>query len=83
MMRDDPKKGLYFFILHTLLMSANCYAAAAIFSLNPHVSVIELTFARGVIASLIMCALINVNLKKVLVDSVDRECLPALLFRCI
>lgn len=30
-----------------------------------------------------MCALINVNLKKVLVDSVDRESLPSLLFRCI
>ena len=40
MMMDNPKKGLYFFILHTLLMSANCYAAAAIFSLNPNVSVI-------------------------------------------
>lgn len=37
---DNPKKGLYFFILHTLLMSANCYAAAAIFKLNPNVSVI-------------------------------------------
>lgn len=30
-----------------------------------------------------MIALINVNLKKVLYDSVDRECLPSLLFRCI
>ena len=37
---DNPKKGMYFFILHTLLMSANCYAASAIFSLNPNVSVI-------------------------------------------
>ena len=40
MIEDNPKKGLYYFILHTLLMSANCYAAAAIFSLNPNVSVI-------------------------------------------
>ena len=30
-----------------------------------------------------MLALINVNLKKVLVDSVDRENLPSLLFRCV
>jgi len=30
-----------------------------------------------------MIALINVNLKQVLIDSVDRECLPSLLFRCI
>ena len=37
---DNPKKGLYCFVLHTLLMSANCYTASAIFNLNPNVSVI-------------------------------------------
>jgi len=79
---DNPKKGVYYFILHTLLMSANSYVASALFSLNPSVSVVQLTFCRGVIASLMILALINVNLKKTLVDSIDRDSLPSLIFRC-
>ena len=63
-------------------MSANSYVASALFSLNPSVSVVQLTFCRGVIASLMILALINVNLKKTLVDSIDRDSLPSLIFRC-
>ena len=79
---DNPRKGVYYFILHTLLMSANSYVASALFALNPSVSVVQLTFCRGIIASLMVLALINVNIKKTLVDSIDRESLPSLIFRC-
>ena len=79
---DNPRKGVYYFILHTLLMSANSYVASALFSLNPSVSVVQLTFCRGIIASLMILALINVNIKKTLVDSIDRDSLPSLIFRC-
>jgi hypothetical protein len=63
-------------------MSANSYVASALFALNPSVTVVQLTFCRGIIASLMVLALINVNIKKTLVDSIDREALPSLIFRC-
>lgn len=43
----------------------------------------QFTFARGVICSLMVLAMVNVNVKKTLWDPVDRATLPALAFRCI
>jgi len=80
-MTDNPKKGTFFFVLQTILMSVNLYAGSATYIVSPTTTIIQLTFARAIITSLIMIVYVNKNLKHVCIDSVDRASVPSLVFR--
>lgn len=81
--RDDPVKGVAYYVLHTVLMSANLYVNKAAFALNPLVGVMQFTFLRGVIATALMLVWGRGNLKHALWDSVDRSNVFSLTFRCL
>ena len=80
--REAPKKGVAFFILYTVLMSSNNYVAKAIFEIYPSLDVWQMTFARGLIAFIMMMLKINTKAKQELWDGIDRPSLPSLVFRC-
>lgn len=82
-MADNPRKGTICFLIHTVLMSANLYCGKALFDLNPTADIMQITFVRGVLASLFMLVWLNKNLKHTLIDSVDLASLPSLIFRCL
>lgn len=81
--RDDPVKGVTYYVLHTVLMSANLYTNKAAFALNPLVGVMQFTFLRGVIATVLMLCWGRGQLKHALWDSVDRSNVFSLAFRCM
>lgn len=80
--RDNPSKGIAYYLLHTVLMSVNLYVNKASFALNPLVGVLQFTFLRGVLATAMMLFWGYGHLRHDLVDAVDRAQLPALVFRC-
>ncbi len=80
--RDNPSKGVAYYVLHTVLMSVNLYVNKASFELNPLVGVLQFTFIRGVLCTALMLLWGAGHLKRDLVDAVDRKALPSLVFRC-
>ena len=82
-MKDHPRKGVLFYIIHTVLLSANMYAAQQLFAAADNVAIMQLTFLRGVICSLIVLLMVNRNAKQTLWDPVDCKTLPSLIFRCL
>lgn len=46
-------------------------------------AIMQLTFVRGVVCSLMVLLMINRNAKQILWDPVDRRTLPSLIFRCL
>ena len=63
-------------------MSVNLYVNKESFSMNPLVGVLQFTFIRGVICTIMMLVWGFGHLKHDLIDSVDRKSLPSLIFRC-
>jgi hypothetical protein len=51
--KDDPFKGVTYYLIHTVLLSINLYTNKALFGINPSVSVLEFTFLRGFCSLLI------------------------------
>jgi drug/metabolite transporter (DMT)-like permease len=82
-MKDDPVKGVVYYLVHSVLLSINLYTNKALFGLNPTVSVLQFTFARGLISVLLSLLMSHRNLKHELVDCVDRSSFPSLVFRCL
>ena len=80
---DDDRKGVIFMLIYTMLMSANLYCGKALFELNPTVGIMQITFVRGVLATIFMLLWLNKNLKHILIDSVEKSSLPSLIFRCL
>lgn len=80
---DDPKKGIAYYLIHTVLLSVNLYTNKDLFGRNPLISVVQFTFIRGLCCVLMSLALGFRNLKHDLVDNVDRKSLPSLVFRCV
>ena len=74
---------MLFYILHTVLLSGNMYAAQQLFKNAGHVSVMQLTFLRGVVCSVIILMMVGRNVKKTLYDPVNCRVLPSLIFRCL
>ncbi len=72
-----------YYLIHTVLMSMTLYANKSLFDLNPFVSVLQFTFVRGVCSSMISLGWSFGSLHKNLIGSVDRACLPSLVFRCV
>ena len=81
-MEDNPRLGVFYYIVHTVLLSLNLYTCRALFSENPNMGTMQLTFVRGVISTIIMFAWLNKGLKKALFHTVDRKSAGALAFRC-
>jgi drug/metabolite transporter (DMT)-like permease len=80
---DNPGKGVTYYLIHTVLMSLTLYSNKFLFNLNPFVSVLQFTFVRGVCSSMLSLGWSFGSLHKNLIGSVDRECLPSLVFRCV
>lgn len=80
---DNPKKGVVCYLIHTVLMSINLYAGKAMFDLNPTVGIMQLTFSRGFMATILLVAVLNTDLKATLVDGVDRSSVGSLVLRCL
>lgn len=51
--RDDELKGVGFYIIHTVFMTANLYINKALFNAHPEVSALQFTFVRGVCSVLL------------------------------
>ena len=82
-LQDNPRLGVLYYLAHTVLMSVSLYTGKLLFDLNPTVGIMQLTFSRGLIASLMLVVYLNRNLKAVLIDGVDRDSLPSLVVRCL
>lgn len=63
-------------------MSGNLYAQQLIFKAAPQIAIMQLTFLRGAICTAMMLLYINRNIKKTLIDPVDRTSAPSIAFRC-
>lgn len=72
-LKDNPRKGVFYYVLHTVLMSASLYANKAVFELNPTMTVMQISFVRSIICGLIMILWVNKDFKKDLIDSLDRS----------
>lgn len=67
-MKDDPRKGVAYYLIHTVLLSINLYTNKMLFGLNPSVSVIQFTFIRGVCSVLLGVIMGYGKLRHELVD---------------
>lgn len=74
---------MVYYVISTVLMSANLYCAQALFKAAEHVSIMQLTFVRGVVCSFLVLLMINRNIKKTLWDPIELKTLPSLIFRCL
>lgn len=82
-LKDNPRKGMIYYLIHTVLLSGNMYAAQQLFREAGAASTMQLTFIRGAVCSLMMLLMVNRSAKSTLVDPVDRKTLPGLVFRCL
>lgn len=57
------------------------YLMKAVFTLNPDLSIPQITLLKAAIAVLILGASFNVNLKYIMVDSVQADCVGSLVFK--
>lgn len=82
--KDNPKKGVLFYLLHTVVLTLNLYTSKLLFNLNPSVSVTQFMFMRGFIATIMMIiwTLFKGGLGKNLIDPVNRSNIWSLIFRC-
>jgi len=81
-MKSDRKKGIVYYIGHTVLMSGNMYATKQLFA-NSDAAIMQLTFLRGAVCSVMVLLMLNRNIKSTLIDAVDRKAVPSLIFRCL
>lgn len=79
---DNPRKAVSFFIFSSVLMTMNQYASQGLIFRNPGMSIMQMTFARGVAASLVMLVWINKDIGNVMFGQVQASCWPSLIFRC-
>lgn len=79
---DDPRTAVIFFVLSSVLLTANLYAAQALIFRHPDMSIMQMTFARGIAATAVMLAWVNRDAKRVIVTQIKVTCLPSLVFRC-
>ncbi len=68
--------------MHTVLMSANMYATKSLFA-HTNAAIMQLTFLRGAVCSILVLLTINRNIKSTLIDAVERRTVPSLIFRCL
>lgn len=64
-------------------MSGNLYANKALFEAAPSAAIMQLTFMRGFVCTIMVLLMINRNMKATLYDPVDKKALPSLIFRCL
>ena len=74
---------MVYYVISTVLMSGNLYAAQQLFKSASDVAIMQLTFVRGVVCSLMVLLMVNRNVKSTLWDPVDCKTLPSLIFRCV
>ena len=82
-MNDKPTRGLVYYLVYTVLMSGNLYANKALFEAAPSAAIMQLTFMRGLVCTIMVLLMINRNMKATLYDPVDKKALPSLIFRCL
>lgn len=82
-MNDKPTRGLVYYLIYTVLMSGNLYANKALFEAAPSAAIMQLTFMRGFVCTIMVLLMINRNMKATLYDPVDKKALPSLIFRCL
>lgn len=80
---DDPKKGIAYYLIHTVLLSVNLYTNKDLFARNPTASLVQFTFIRGLFCFLFSLMMGVGSLKRDLYSNVDSRCLPSLVFRCV
>lgn len=81
--KDNPSKGVSYYLIHTVLMSLTLYSNKFLFDLNPYVSALQFTFVRGVCSAILSLGWNYGKLHENLVGSVTKDCLPSLIFRCV
>jgi len=81
--QDRPVLGVIFYSLYTACVCTIMYSSKEVFRLNPDLMVFQVTAVKATIAFLIVLITQNVNLKKIAYDQVDRQNLPALIFKTL
>jgi len=80
---ENPTLGYIYYVLFTIFSAVGSVFAKLIYdSRHPDVSGYQLLFLRSIWATILMILLANKNLKTIAYDSVPRESIPALVFRC-
>jgi drug/metabolite transporter (DMT)-like permease len=80
--KDDAKKGVTFYLISTILLSAQLYSNKMLFDTNPAVSVLQFTFVRGAVSLALGLLWSSGHLRADLIDHLDWATLPSLGFRC-
>jgi hypothetical protein len=78
---DEARLGTILFLIHCTLQTAQMYLIKAIFEQNEGISVWQVTFARSIFSILFILTVLNVNIKKEVYDSLNKDNVGILAFR--
>jgi drug/metabolite transporter (DMT)-like permease len=80
---DNPKKGVVYYLLGMFSFQLNFIFAKILYTRNPSFTPFQLLFYRSVLSTAIMSAIENKNLKKTMIDSVNRTNIVPLAVRVV
>ena len=72
-----------FYVLYTLILSGILYCTKEIFNQNPGINVFQVACLKSGISFTIVLVTQNVHMKRIMYDGVDRQNIPALMFKTI
>lgn len=65
------------------MLCGQLYATKAVFTLNPTIAVFQVMALKALICFSVIAISQNTKLKYIMVDSVDRTCIPSLVFKTL
>jgi len=80
---DNPKKGMIYYLLYSLLYSCCFLAAKYLYARDEALGPFQMLFMRSCFAIVFQVIYVNKNLKKAVWDDVDRKSAGPLIFRSI
>lgn len=80
---DDPKIGVFYYMLYTIKLSAILYITKGLYGLNPDIEVLQVTSMKAIISMLILIICLNKNLKYVMYDCIDPDSKWALAYKTV
>lgn len=80
---DSPVKGFCYYMLNVLFFCFTSLLTKLVFQKHPEVNAFQMLLMRAGISSVLYLALINVNFKKIMIDSVTPELRFPLAYRTI
>ena len=78
---DNPCLGFTFYMLNVVLFCITSLVTKLLYNEYPEINAFQMLFMRATVSSVLYLAIINVNFKKVMIDSVTNETKGPLLYR--